>query len=115
MAKLPYSIFLLVAIITSCGKSDNRQPTSTEAVIPSAVNPTQSNLVASMSDEQILRALGLDPATLVSHRENGKDGHTTDYTNDHNHVFITRSIVTGTFVMRLEPKELQQEWKLGKP
>lgn len=76
---------------------------------------TQSNLVPSMSDEQMLRAIGLDPATLQSNRVQGKDGYMTVYTNAASLLFISRSVVSGVSVTRLKPEEQKQNWKLGKP
>jgi hypothetical protein len=67
-----------------------------------------------MSDEQILRAIGHDPATLTSRRSDGVDGFSMTYTNDTTDVLITRSLVTGISVLRLRPKEQQQHWMMEK-
>jgi hypothetical protein len=66
-----------------------------------------------MSDEQILRAIGHDPATLTSHRNDGVDGHSISYTNDTSDIIITRSLFSGISVLRLRPKDRQQLWMLG--
>ncbi len=68
-----------------------------------------------MSDEQILRAVGVDPVALRSHRDEGKDGYTMVYENGGSQVMITRSRVSGVTVIRLRPVEQMREWKLGKP
>jgi len=74
-----------------------------------------TNLVASMTDEQILRAIGNNPDKLVSSRNDGKDGYSTTYSNETTLVFVTRSIVSGVNVLRVRPEEQKQDWLLGKP
>lgn len=76
---------------------------------------SQSELTASMSDDSILRVIGLDLAALHSERVQGKDGYSIVYTNDRNRVVITRSIVSGVRVVQLRPTEQKREWNLGKP
>ena len=75
----------------------------------------QDGLAASMSDEQILRVLQLDPAKLQSKKDQGDDGHSTIYTDDQHEIWITRSVVSGVIVMRMKPKEQLKIWELGKP
>ena len=65
-----------------------------------------------MSDEQILRTIGYDPAALTAHRENGKDGYSMVYSNETTLIFVTRSLVSGGRVLRLRPEEQKQEWIL---
>jgi hypothetical protein len=118
MRYLHLSAFLAL-YLTGCGTQSGTEP----AQLPGASNPpttspvsvTQSNLAPSMSDGQILRAIGLDPAALRSHRENGPDGYSIVYTNATTVVFITRSLVSGVCVIRLMPLAQKQEWTLGKP
>src|SRR4051794_9540709 len=68
---------------------------------------------ASMSDEEILRVIGLDPAQMQSERHRGADGSSIDYNDERNEVTITRSFVSGVTVLQFRPK--QREWKLGHP
>jgi acetyl esterase/lipase len=70
---------------------------------------------AAMSDEQILRALQLDPAALRAEKTQGKDGTTTLYSDAVNEVMITRSMVSGIVVLRTKPAASAQTWKLGQP
>jgi len=74
-----------------------------------------TNLASTMTDEQILRAIGYDPNTLTAHREDGKDGYSTIYSNGTTLVFVTRSLVSGVIVLRMRPEGQKQEWLLGKP
>src|SRR5207247_8205605 len=74
----------------------------------------QDGLTPSMSDEQILRAIGHDPALLTSHRSNGKDGYSMVYSNETTLIFITRSLVSGISVLRLKPEDQKQYWMLEK-
>lgn len=80
-----------------------------------APKPTPSALTAAMSDEQILRALQLDPTALRAVKTQGKDGTTTRYADATNEVAITRSIVSGVVVLRTKPAASTQIWKLGQP
>lgn len=75
----------------------------------------QPTLAAAMSDEQILRALQLDPVALRAEKTQGKDGTTTIYSNAANEVIITRSMVSGVVVLRTKPEASAQTWKLGRP
>ena len=114
MTRYFYLIVVLAATISGCEKPSNR-PASSEALASSSVSRTEADLSPSMSDEQILRAIGLDPVALKSHREQGKDGYTMVYENGASEVMITRSRVSGVTVIRLRPAEQMREWKLGKP
>jgi acetyl esterase/lipase len=80
-----------------------------------APKPAPSALTAAMSDEQILRALQLDPAALRAEKTQGKDGTTTVYSDATNEVMITRSMVSGVVVLRTKPVGQTQTWKLGRP
>jgi hypothetical protein len=76
---------------------------------------SQGGLDVSMSDDQILRVLHLDPTRLKSEKSAGDDGYSTIYTDDNNEIWITRSGVSGVVVMRMRPKEHLKIWELGKP
>lgn len=69
---------------------------------------------SSMTDEEILRRIGHDPRELTSNRVEGKDGDTTTYSNEMTEVTITRSVVSGTVVLRNKPESERREWRLGK-
>lgn len=101
-----------------CTKQSNSPSTSiTESPEDAAARTraVQDGLGPSMSDEQILRKIGYDPAALTSHRTDGVDGSTMTYSNETTCIFITRSIVTGISILRLQPKEQQQHWMLRNP
>jgi hypothetical protein len=104
---LPLIIVLASTMAASGNPAD--QPDAT----PSDHRP-QINLTPSMSDEQILRAMGLDPKALQARRDQGKDGYTMAYTSARDHLLITRSKVSGVIVMRLKPEKEKGEWTLGK-
>ena len=70
-------------------------------------------LEAKMSDEQMLAVFGIEPAKATSQRSQGPDGYSTHYTAGEQKVGITRSVVTGIYVMADGP--IKGEWKLGKP
>jgi hypothetical protein len=107
-------IAMLVPILFGCGKSSRPGLTNRPAdAMPADSAPT--TLSASLSDDEILRALKLDPKALQAERDQGKDGHTTSYRDADNQVFITRSKVSGVIVMRLKPESQKQEWMLGVP
>jgi hypothetical protein len=111
-------ISLLILLAAGCGKQPVSPPLTGVADSPEIVaaraRAVQDRLTSSMSDEQILRAIGHDPATLASRRADGVDGYSMTYTNVTTHIIITRSLVTGISVLRLRPKDQQQHWMLGK-
>jgi acetyl esterase/lipase len=80
-----------------------------------APKPAPGQLTAAMSDEQILRALALEPAALRAEKTQGKDGTTAVYSDATNEVMITRSMVSGVVVLRTKPTAGAQTWKLGRP
>jgi acetyl esterase/lipase len=80
-----------------------------------APKPAQAPLTASMSDEQLLRALSLEPTALRAEKTQGKDGTTTIYSDAANEILITRSLVSGVVVLRTKPVDQAQTWKLGRP
>ena len=75
-------------------------------------NAIRDHLSSTMSDEEFLRAIGYDPTTLTSHRDNGVDGHSMTYTNNTTYVVVTRSFSTGISILRLRPKDQQRHWTL---
>src|SRR6266550_6507426 len=87
-----FNCFVSVVLLVSCGRPG--AAVSTGSVGTQA--PTGStNLTAAMSDDQILRALGLDPTKVSARVTQGKDGQSTEYSAGNVHVVITRSIVSG--------------------
>lgn len=76
-------------------------------------NAIADHLTNGMSDEQILRAIGYDPATLRSNRGgNGIDAYDVEYISDMTDITITRSLSTGITVLRYLPKDQQKQWVL---
>tara|TARA_R110002050_G_scaffold154968_1_gene282904 strand:- start:984 stop:1286 length:303 start_codon:yes stop_codon:yes gene_type:complete len=76
---------------------------------------SQDGLCASMTDREILAVLHLNPASLSASESHGADGSSIIYTDEANEVWITRSAVTGTIVMRMKPAEMLKVWELGMP
>ena len=72
-----------------------------------------TSITASMSDQDIVKAFGLDPATASVKKINGKDGTTTTFSSGEQQVSITRSAVTGVAVMATGP--INGTWALGSP
>jgi hypothetical protein len=66
-----------------------------------------------MTDEQIIKAFGLDPATAATKKVNGKDGTMMTYSSGEQVVNITRSTVTGVSVFATGPTS--GVWDLGTP
>jgi len=94
-----------VALLASCARPGTGV---SPAGPPTATGGT--NLTASMTDDQILRSLGLDPGKVSYRVTQGKYGQSTEYTAGTDRVVITRSIVSGLSVMHGA-----QSWSLGKP
>ena len=88
---------LLFLAVTGCGK------------------PLIDGLSASMSDERILEVLKVDPTKRHSKETIGKDGTSTIYIDGVQEIRITRSIVSGVIVMRMEPAKDRKTWNLGTP
>jgi hypothetical protein len=122
-------IVFLILTVTGCNRQSATPPSKPEVSAQSPeVSPAKpevsaqsletssgTNLAASMTDVQILRALGCDPDTLTSYREHGKDGRIMTYSNETVLVSVTRSVVSGVSVVRMRPEGQKQEWLLGKP
>lgn len=64
-----------------------------------------------MTDAQMLRSLGLDPAKMSSTFTQGADGYSTKYKDADHEVTIVRSSVSGVYVERRRPDP--GEWELG--
>lgn len=117
MARSSQLIVLLVLCVAGCGKQPSSPPThAAESPEDAAAQAraVQDGVTPSLSDEQILRKIGYDPATLSSKRDDGPDGYSMSYSNDKTYIIITRSLVTGISILRLQPKEQQQLWILRK-
>lgn len=112
------SCSLAALFLATCGRQNRSTPQSQS--VPeqpqAAIPPSQggTNLTAAMSDDQILRALGLDLTKTVARVTQGKDGYSTEYSVGEDRVTITRSLVSGVSVIRSQP-QAPQAWYLGKP
>jgi hypothetical protein len=82
-------------------------------LVCSACHDLQDGLSATMTDEEILRVLKLDPTKLRSEKVQGSDGHMMNYSDERHKVSITRSFASGVIVTREKPDT--KHWKLGKP
>ena len=72
-----------------------------------------TSVTPSMSDQDIIAAFGLDPATATNIKVNGKDGTMMTYSYGEQEVGITRSTVTGVSVVATGP--ISGNWALGGP
>ena len=79
---------------------------------PRSAEVAQRNLRATMTDEEMLRALGHDPNAMKSEHTKGKGGTSATYANDRTEITITRSIVSGVGITQWRPQFRQ--WKVGK-
>lgn len=99
------SISALV-LLTSCASS-----------LPSSarIGPTPPHLrLKSSSDAEILRQIGFDHTKMKAHFVQGPDGYGTDYeARNHEWVSITRSVVSGIFVMFGDQSGQKGSWTLG--
>ena len=66
-----------------------------------------------MSDQDIVKAFGIDAATATTKKVNGKDGTMATYSSGEQEVSITRSTVTGVSVFAKGP--ISGTWALGGP
>jgi hypothetical protein len=111
-------VLCLLAFCAGC----EREPATTPTLDPRLAallaegrsNAIADHLTNGMSNEQILRAIGADPATLLSNRANGIDGYSVTYINAGTNIIITRSLSTGLSVLWLLPKDQQKHWNLDK-
>ena len=72
-----------------------------------------TSITASMTDQEIVKAFGIDAATATTKKVNGKDGTMTTYSSGEQEVSITRSTVTGVAVAATGP--IKGTWALGSP
>ena len=72
-----------------------------------------TSITPSMSDQEIVKAFGIDTATATTKKVNGKDGTMTTYSSGEQEVSITRSRVTGVSVVATGP--IKGTWELGIP
>jgi len=101
---------LSVIYLAGCRKEQPISSPEAPQVAVARARAVRDGLTPSMSDEQILRKLGYDPADFRAYRNQGVDGYSMDYTNDATYIIICRSLVSGTSILRLHPKGQQQHW-----
>lgn len=97
--------------LAGCGLDQSEQ---TPPAAHAAFAQPKPHLHAGMTDDTILRALGLDPARMRARSDAGPDGYSSTYSGHRGEsVLITRSIVTGVFVMQSGPSG-SRSWELRK-
>lgn len=72
-----------------------------------------TSITASMSDQEIVKAFGIDTATATTKKVNGKDGTMSTYSSGEQEVSIARSTVTGVSVVATG--SIKGTWELGIP
>src|SRR6184192_2571726 len=113
LTRRAHLIALLALSLSGCSRQAAPPPSFQAPDLNAAARAraVRDGLTSSMSDVQILRALGQDPARLTARVANGPDGYSTSYTNATTRILITRSSY-GIFVLRDGP--VQQDWLLEK-
>src|SRR5262249_48361634 len=105
---------MLVGIVAACAVAacDRRQPLATRhpASQPAVGAPP---LDAAMTDDQIIRAFGVDPGAPKREFVQGKDGTSIRYNAGDQKVTVTRSLVSGVTVIASGPRA--GVWPLGRP
>jgi hypothetical protein len=105
----PRSIVIFV-VLFGC----NRGPEGPATHIAS--NPTilknGNHLDAAMSDDELLRSLGIDAKDATQTRTQGKDGYSIEYRHGDQRVTITRSLVSGVSILADGPT-ISGQWSLG--
>ena len=101
-----FVVCLALNIASGCSKS----PVQTTK----SQSETEPVLSRTMSDAEILRALGLNLSALTKKVSEGPDGESAYYSDDENEVCITYSAWSGVTVVRLKPEGHYRMWKLGK-
>src|SRR6516162_10685516 len=98
-----------------CAQQDPPTPAVAEPplIVQARARAVRDGLKPSMTDEQILRTIGNDPALLQARSGSGIDGHMTEYSNKTTLIWITRSLSTGISVLRLRPEEQKQHWMMN--
>src|SRR6266705_157558 len=71
-----FSWFASAVLLASCGRQG---AAGSAGSVGTQASPGRTNLMAAMSDEQILRALGVDPIKVSARVTQGKDGQSTEY------------------------------------
>jgi hypothetical protein len=107
-------VVLLAVCAAGCGKQEPVSAPDWPEFTAARARAAHDGLTPSMSDEQILRAIGHDPSALRVHRDDGVDGHSMTYTNDKTYIIVSRSLVSGISVLRLHPKDQKQLWMMDK-
>jgi hypothetical protein len=104
------TIYMGTSLAVGCTLRPSEPPS--RSVVSPRKNP---HLSPRLSDERILAAMGFDPDKMKTRFAQGPDGYSTTYTTrDGDSVLITRSLVSGVFVMLTEPGG-SKSWELGKP
>ena len=110
-------IVLLAALLMSCGRppSFERSDRPDDPFVAKAqARAVRDGLTSKMSDGELLRAVGQDPAKLTAYGSQGVDGYSMIYTNQTTYISITRSVVSGISVIRLLPKDQHGAWIVDK-
>lgn len=102
-----FSILAVTLVIGSASCSD------TPFGAGSKDNPpiNGKTLTTEMSDAEMLAVFGVDPSKAKKTVARGPDGYSTGYVQGDQKVHITRSVVTGIYVMSSGP--IEGEWKVG--
>lgn len=109
-ARTLLSIYVVASLAAGC--TSHRSAPASHRVVSPRKNP---DLNSRMSDERIVAAMGFDPANTKARFVQGPDGYSTTYTTrSGDSVLITRSLVSGVFVMLSGPGG-NRSWELGKP
>lgn len=115
LMRFMHHLTLILALSSAgCAQHDPPAPAVVEAplILEARARAVRDGLKPSMTDEQILRTIGNNPALLEARSGSGIDGHMTEYSNETTLIWITRSLSTGISVLRLRPKEQQQHWMM---
>lgn len=87
-------------------------PTAESEPTAGPVTVNGKTLDAKMSDAEMLEVFDMKHSEATSKRAQGPDGYGTTYTQGEQKVSITRSLVTGIYVMASGP--VKGDWRLGK-
>jgi hypothetical protein len=111
-------ICLAVVTLAGCNKAGDTQSaqildSEAQAAADEAAavaRAAQAHLSTSMSDDEILRAIGADPAKLKLTRTDVGNGYIASYTNETTNIELTRSASAGISVSRMKPTDQQGKW-----
>ena len=110
---MPMQLALLVALFLSIGcGGESELPLMLRVPSTPVVLPSGQQLVATMTDNELLTSLGLDAPAYQSERTQGIDGFSIEYTNGEQRVRISRSSVSGVHIIADGPK-VAGIWGLG--